>query len=41
MQHSEKEHVIGAVHCKKEWMLLQTLGQRGVECMMHHERDVH
>jgi len=35
-----KKCVIGAVHCKKEGMLLQPLGWRCVECAIHHERDV-
>jgi len=40
MQPPQTEHVIGAVSWKKEGMLLQTLGRRGVECAIHHERDV-
>jgi len=39
MQPPQTEHVIGAVSWKKEGML-QTLGRRGVECAIHHERDV-
>ena len=40
MQPSQKEHVIGAVHCKKEGMLFQPLRWRCVECAIHHEQDV-
>jgi len=40
VQPSGKERAIGAVRCKKEGMLLQTLGWRCVECAIHHERDV-
>jgi len=39
-QPSHKERVIGAVHCQKEGMLLQTLRWFCVKCVIHHERDV-
>jgi len=38
---SQKEHAIGVVRCKKEGMLLQPLRWRCVDCVNHHERDVH
>jgi len=38
---SQKEHAIGVVRCKKEGMLLQPLRWRCVDCVIHHERDVH
>ena len=40
MQPSQKERATGAVRCKKEGMLLQTLGWRCVECAIHQERNV-
>jgi len=40
MHPSQKECAIGAVHCKKEGMLLQPLSWRCVECWIRHERDV-
>ena len=40
MQPSQKECAIGAVNCKKEGMLLQTLHWCCVECAIHHEREV-
>jgi len=40
VQPSQKERVIGGVHCKKEGMLLQPLRWRCVECVIQHERDV-
>jgi len=39
-QPSHKERAIGAVHCKKEGMLLQPLRWCCVKCVIHHERDV-
>jgi len=34
--------VAGAIHVAKACMLLlQSLSWRGVECAIHHERDVH
>ena len=41
VQPSHKERAIGAVRCKKEWMLLQPLRWCCVDCVIHHERDVH
>ena len=40
VQPSHKERAIGAVHCKKEGMLLQPLRWCCVDCVIHHERDV-
>jgi len=39
VQPSHKECAIGAVHCKKEGMLLQPLRWCCVDCAIHHERD--
>jgi len=33
--------VIGAVRCKKEGMLLQPLRWCYIDCVIHHEQDVH
>ena len=41
VQPSHKERAIGAVHCKKEGMLLQPLRWHCVECVIHHQREVH
>jgi len=41
MQTSQKERAIGVVRCKKQGMLLQPFRWRCVECVIHHERDVH
>ena len=41
MKPSQKECGIGAVHCKKEGMLLQPLRWHCIDCVIHHERDVH
>ena len=41
VQPSYKERGIGVVRCKKEGMLLQPLRWRCVDCVIHHERDVH
>jgi len=41
VQPSHKERAIGAVRCKKEGMLLQLLRWCCVDCVIHHERDVH
>jgi len=41
VQPSHKERAIGVVCCKKEGMLLQPLRWCCVDCMIHHERDVH
>ena len=40
VKHLQKERGIGAVCCKKEGVLLQTLGHCCVECTIRHERDV-
>jgi len=40
MNLKQKERAIGAVHCKKEGMLLQPRSWHCVECAFHHERDV-
>jgi len=40
MQPSQKEHVIGAVHYRKEGMLLQPLHWHCIECVIHYEQDV-
>jgi len=37
---SQKERVIGAVHCKNKGMLLEPLRWRCVEFALHHKRDV-
>jgi len=41
VQPSHKERVIIAVRCKKEGMLLQPLWWHCIDCVIHHERDVH
>jgi len=41
VQPSHKGRAIGAVRCKKEGMLLQPLRWCCVDCVIHHERDVH
>jgi len=41
VQPSHKEGAISAVHWKKEGMLLQPLRWCCVDCVIHHERDVH
>jgi len=38
---SRKERAISAVRFKKKGMLLQPLQWRCVDCVIHHERDVH
>ena len=40
VQPSHKEHVISAVSCKKERMLLQPLCWHCTECAVHHEQNV-
>jgi len=40
VQPSHKERAIGAVHCKKEGMLLQPLRWCCVDCAIHHEREM-
>jgi len=40
VQPSHKECAIGADHCKKE-VMLQPLWWRCIDCVIHHERDVH
>jgi len=40
MQPSQKENAIGAVHCKTEGMMLQSLSWRCIETAIHHEWDV-
>jgi len=40
IQPSHKEHAIGVVRCK-EGMLLQPLRWCCIDCVIHHERDVH
>ena len=39
VQASQNERAIGAVHCKKEGMLLQPFGWRCIESVIHHKRD--
>ena len=41
VQPPHKERAIGAVCCKKEGMLLQSLRWCCVDCVIHHERGVH
>jgi len=41
MKPSQKERAIGAVHCKKEGMLLQPFRWRCIKCVIHHKQDVH
>jgi len=41
VQPSHKERVIGVVRCKKEGMLLKPLWWCCVDCVIHHELDVH
>jgi len=36
----KKERAIGAVRCKNEGMLLQSLRWRCAECAVHHEENV-